>query len=169
MDQKKEGDAVRVLVLSANDAGLIRITSTTTLGELRKLIADRLGHNNFMFQDAQSKRPLSSESLPVHASKGPILVAQTGLDNLLADATLRDPHNSSVSREAAAFKVFWWDASAHANRLVWLKFDSSSINVSSRGSSFRLFDPSGLRFPLVVRAYSCNTSMSLHGVLLALF
>lgn len=79
------------------------------------------------------------------------MVSQCGVDNLFADATFQDSANTAMTREGAAFKVFWWDSALSTTRLVWLKFDMQRIIVTGSGGSFKLFDANGLRNPLVVR------------------
>lgn len=144
--------AVHVSVIETADVGYFKLTPSTTFKELRALIAQKLGHSNFGFQDATTKRPFQREDQAVLASKTPITIAQSGIDNLLADATIQEPSNTTMTREGgAAFKVFWWDSLQNTRHSVWLKFEPHRITVNSLGGSFKLFDANGMRTQLVVR------------------
>jgi hypothetical protein len=149
---KGDEELVKVSVLLTQDTGYYKISPSTTFLELREQIATRLGHNNFGFQDLTTKKVLSSEERSVRALKQPITVAQAGMDNLLADATFQGGPNTTITREGAAFRVFWWDSLLNTRRLVWLRMEPHRLVVSNAGSFFKLFDANGLRNPLVVRA-----------------
>lgn len=144
-------DLIKVSILSAQEAGFYKISPSTTFLELREQIAARLGHSNFGFQDPTTRRPLSTEDRSVRGFKMPVTICQAGIDNLLADATFQESANTTMTREGAAFRVFWWDSMLSQRRLVWLRIEPHRLVVSSAGGSFKLFDAKGLRNPLVVR------------------
>lgn len=152
----ENAESVNVAILSTIEAGNYKVTTKTTFSELRELIAHRLGHQNFIFQDATTKRPLRAEERAVRSIKGPIMIAQCGLDHLMADATLHESANTSISTtsEIGTFKVFWWDSAMNTSHLVWLRMDAQRITVTmAGGGSFRLFDATNMRFPLMVRIF----------------
>jgi hypothetical protein len=103
---KGEDHIVNIQCLAARDLGKFRLSPATTFAELRTEIARKLGHTNFTFQDRETKRQWTTEDIPIMSVKAPILVSQSGLDNLLADSTFQDKSNSTLLPDGTtAFKV----------------------------------------------------------------
>lgn len=103
---KNEGHIVNIHCLIAKDLGKFRLQPATTFSELRAEVARKLGHSNFTFQDRETKRQWTNENIPILSMKAPILVSQSGLDNLLADSTFQDKSNVTIMPDGTtAFKV----------------------------------------------------------------